>query len=138
MSYDNQQWPPSIGGPPSSGQAEYGVPASSESGGISTAALITGICSVVFPLVAYLVLKSATESVRTMSNTTDLGLFKFGAILLFLTRLVCVVAVSLGIVAACLAGQNSGRRAKGIVAVCLGLLPYLVFIILVLTDTRLP
>ena len=78
MSYDNQQWqPPPMGGgyPPPPGPSGYGPPAPALGGnGLSTAALITGICAVGFPILGYILLS-------TVSSPYDMGLIKFGTIL---------------------------------------------------------
>jgi hypothetical protein len=134
MSYNNQQWPPPGGGYPPPPQSGYGTPISTPAVGnaVFTGALITGICSVVFPLLGIVLL-------ATLRSTMDLTLMKLGSIFFFLTFFVAMVAICLGTVAISLAGQDSGRKAKGIVGLCLGLLPYLVIVILILVaNTRVP
>lgn len=130
MSYDNQQWqpPPMGGGYPPPGQSSYVPPTAAIGGnGLSTAALITGICATGFPILGFVLLVTGSRSYA-------LGLIKFGTILLFLAFFVGVIAISLGIVSVSLAGQNSARRAKGIVGLCLGILPFFVLMILMMIS----
>jgi len=132
MSYNNQQWTPPGGGYPPSGG--YSTPTStlSVSNSLFSGALITGICSVVFPLLGIVLLMGARSAM-------SVALIKLGGIFLFLTFIVGIVAISLGTVAIALAGQDSGRRAKGIVGLCLGILPFAVILILSLfTESRMP
>ena len=132
MSYDNQQWqPPPMGGgyPPPPGPSGYAPTAPAIGGnGLSTAALITGICAVGFPILGYILLS-------TVSSPYDMGLIKFGTILFFLAFFVGVIAISLGIVSVSLAGQNPARKAKGTVGLCLGILPFVVLVILMMSAS---
>jgi hypothetical protein len=136
MSYDNQQWqPPPMGGgyPPPPGPSGYGATTTAAVGNeLFTGALITGICSVVFPLLGIVLL-------ATLRSTMSIGLAKLGSIFFFLTFIVGIVAICLGIVSVSLAGHDSGRKAKGVVGLCLGILPFAVMVILALvSESRMP
>jgi hypothetical protein len=132
MSYDNQQWqPPGSGYPPPGG---YGSSTTTVTVGntVFTGALVSGICSIIFPLLGIVLL-------ATLRSTMSLTLAKFGGICFFLTFIVGIVAICLGTVAISLAGQDSGRRAKGIVGLCLGILPFaVIFILMLVSESRMP
>lgn len=132
--YDSQpQWqpPPSGWGYPPSGQYVSAPPPTRGGGGLSTIALINGICATVFPLLAYSILSSASRF--------EIGSYKFSMVLIYLTIIMGLTAINLGIVAICLADQNSARKTKGIVGLCLGILPFFVLMILALSaGPRIP
>lgn len=132
MSYNNQQWTPPGGGYPPSGG--YGTSSNNSAIGnaVFTGALVTGVCSVIFPLLGIVLL-------ATLRSTMSMGLAKLGGICFFLTFIVGIVAICLGTVAISLAGQDSGRRAKGIVGLCLGILPFaVIFILMLVSESRMP
>lgn len=131
--YDNQaQWqpPPAGWNYPPPGQSSAGPAQDVGGNGLYTTAMLCGICATVFPILAIAILAS-------VRGYGDMGLAKLGSILMFLTLIMGLTAISLGVVATSLAGRNSARRAKGILGLCLGILPFLVLLILILaSDVR--
>ena len=121
------QWqappPPGYGYPPAGGgYPPYGyAPASGGGGGISKAALFTGIASAVMLFLVFII---AASGARSRDARAMVGII---AILMLLAALVAVI---LGIVALSMASKNPGvSKAGAIVGICLGALPLLLFFI---------
>ncbi|HEX8889908.1 MAG TPA: hypothetical protein VF779_12200 [Pyrinomonadaceae bacterium] len=121
--YDNQprwQQPPAGWATPPQGQFNYKPSLGVGSSSLSTTALICGICATFFPLMAYALASSAR----------DYATIKLAVILMYLTIIMGLTAINLGIVAASLANGDSARKTKGIIGLCLGILPFFIFMML--------
>jgi tellurite resistance protein TehA-like permease len=91
--------------------------------GISKAALITGISATATLLLAFLVAAIAVSN-RSRDTAAVAGIF------MLLAGIAGLTAIVLGIVAISSAGKNPGAsKVKGIVGLCLGALPVLVWLI---------
>ena len=115
--------PPPYGYPPPPGGG-YGYPPATGGGdGISKAALITGIGATSTFLLAILIAVIAVSN-RSRDMLAVVGIFGLLALLAGLT------AVILGIVALSMASKRPGAsKAKGIIGLCLGALPILLWLI---------
>jgi hypothetical protein len=125
------QWqppPPNWGYTPSD-QYQPSAPDASTPGSsmLSSAALFTGI-GAIFALVLGFILSASAAS----SYPPSMGTAKFAGILFFLMIIAGITAINTGIVAIALANRNPGRKAKGIVGLCLGILPFIILIILIM------
>jgi hypothetical protein len=114
------QWQQSPTGWASLPQGQYAYVSSSPAiggSGISTTALISGICATFFPILAYGIASSAR----------DYSALKLAAILMYLTIIMGLTAINLGVVAISLSNGDSSRKTKGTIGLCLGILPFFVF-----------
>lgn len=105
----------------------YGMPYAPSSGGegLASAALYTGISTIVCLLLGFLLIFSAASSFPY-----NQGLAGMGGILIFISFIGGLTALILGIVAASMANRNpSISKAKAIVGLCLGTIPLLLLII---------
>lgn len=140
-SYYQQQPPPGYGyyPPPGMYPPPYGAgyPPQQGGGGLATAALWTGISTAACIAFGYLLIFVGASSMR--SSYYDGGYPRyygpppsmvFGGILIFLSFIVGLTALILGIVAASMSSRNPNiSKAKAIVGLCLGAIPYLLLII---------
>jgi hypothetical protein len=100
-------------------------PPSSGGEGLATAALYTGISTIVALVLGYVLIFSAIGSYPR--NT---GLIGMGGILVLLSFIVGITALILGIVAASMSSRNPNiSKAKAIVGLCLGTIPLLLLIV---------
>jgi hypothetical protein len=61
-------------------------------------------------------------------------MIKFASILFLLMFITGLTAINLGIVALSMAGQNSARKAKSIIGLCLGTVPFLLLIVIFMAS----
>jgi hypothetical protein len=118
------QQPPGYGYPPPGAPPPYGYAPQPGSGeGLSKAALITGIGATGTFLLAIIIAVIAVSN-RSRDMLAVVGIFGLLALLAGLT------AVILGIVALSMASKHPGAsKVKGIIGLCLGALPILLWLI---------
>ena len=139
--YQPQQPPPPPGWgyypPPGGYPPPYGMPYPQSPGGegLATAALWTGISTGACLIFGIVLMISAASTWASSYNsgyyTRRPGpAFAFGAILVFLSYIVGLTALILGIVATAMSNKNpSISKAKAIIGLCLGTIPFLLLIV---------
>lgn len=93
---------------------------------LASTALLMGIIATASLILAFLLSASASGSF----SGPNLTMIKFATILFMLMFIAGLTAISLGFVALSLSSQNPTRKAKSIVGLCLGFVPFLLIIIL--------
>ena len=92
-------------------------------GGLATAALFTGVGTMAALVVGIIIMVVAAGSF-------NIGMYQFGAILVFLSLISGLTALILGIVCVSMSNRNPAiSKAKGIIGICLGAIPLLLMII---------
>jgi hypothetical protein len=98
--------------------------------GLATAALFTGIGTIVALLLGFIIM-------YTSASSFNLGMVQFGAILVFISLISGLTALILGIVAVSMSNRNPAvNKAKGIIGICLGAIPLLLVIIGLIARMR--
>jgi hypothetical protein len=113
-------YPPGQYSPPG-----YGMPYPPAQGGegLASAALFTGIGTVGSLILGIVIMYAGAGSF-------NIGMAQFGAILVFLSLIAGLTALILGIVTISMSNRNPAiSKAKGIVGLCLGVIPLLLMII---------
>lgn len=135
------QWqqPPTGWQPPPPG---YGYPPMAandpgSTGGVvrlATIAMSMGIIAATSLVLGFLLRASAASSYSSSGSydAPNFGLLKFVSILFMLMFITGLTAINLGIVALSIAPNNSAGKAKSLIGLCLGALPFLLLIILVM------
>jgi hypothetical protein len=126
--YAGAQPPQGWGYPPPS-QPDTAYPTSATK--LATIALIMGITAVSSLVLAFILGASASNSYYG----PNVGMVKFATLLILLMFLTGLTAINVGIVALSMASQDSTRKAKSIVGLCLGILPFLLIIILIMAAS---
>jgi hypothetical protein len=91
--------------------------------GLATAALFTGVGTIAAMVLGIIIMVIA-------SGSFNIGMYQLGALLVFLSLISGITALILGIVAISMANRNPAiSKAKGIVGLCLGIIPLLLMII---------
>ncbi|MDT4897873.1 MAG: hypothetical protein QOH25_2950 [Acidobacteriota bacterium] len=93
---------------------------------LASTALIMGIIATASLILGFLLSASASNSYYG----PNVGMIKFASILFILMFITGLTAINLGLVALSMSGQNPSRKAKSIIGLCLGFLPFLLIIIL--------
>ena len=93
---------------------------------LSTIALFMGIAATVTLILGFLLSATASSSF----SGPNVAMIKFATIFFMLMFITGLTAISLGFVALSISGQNPTRKAKSIVGLCLGFVPFLLIIIL--------
>ncbi|HEX8846741.1 MAG TPA: DUF4190 domain-containing protein [Pyrinomonadaceae bacterium] len=138
-------YPPPGAYPPPYG---YGMPYTPppQGGGLGTAALWTGISTMGCLVFGFLLILAGASSYATYAydSTYRYGppsppaSLVFGGILFFLSFVVGLTALILGIVATSMSGRNPNiNRAKSVTGLCLGAAPYVLWFILLIAGTSI-
>lgn len=98
---------------------------------LASIALLMGIIATASLILGFLLSASAASSFSGPNVT----MVKFATILFMLMFITGLTAISLGFVALSMASQNPTRKAKSIVGLCLGFLPFLLIIILFMASS---
>ncbi|HKR01342.1 MAG TPA: hypothetical protein VJT09_11760 [Pyrinomonadaceae bacterium] len=110
----------------------YGMPYPQPAGGegIASAALLTGVGTIVALVIGIIVMYGGASSF-------NLGMMQFGGILVFLSLIAGLTALILGIVTVSMSNRNpSISKGKGIVGICLGAIPLVLMVIGLLARMR--
>ena len=99
---------------------------------LASTALIMGIIATATLILGFLLSASAANTYYG----PNLTMVKFATILFILMFITGLTAINLGLVALSMSGQNPTRKAKSIVGLCLGFLPFLLIIILFMAASR--
>ena len=133
-----QQWqpppPPGWGYQPPGQYAPpgYGMPYPQPTGGegLGSAALFTGIGTMVALVLGFIIVYGGASSF-------NIGMMQFGGILILLSLIAGLTALILGIVTVSMSNRNPlVSKAKGIVGICLGIIPLLLMIVGLLARMR--
>ena len=109
---------------------QYNSSAPAGAGGLSNIALLMGIIAVASLVLGFLLSASAGSSYYG-PNLTTIKLVSVLFLLMFITGL---TAVNLGLVGVALASQNATGRAKSIVGLCLGAVPFVLLIVIFMAS----
>ena len=93
---------------------------------LASTALIMGITATATLILGFLLSASAANTYYG----PNVGMIKFASVLFILMFITGLTAINLGLVALSMSSQNPSRKAKSIIGLCLGLLPFLLIIIL--------
>ena len=93
---------------------------------LASTALIMGITATATLVLGFLLSASASSSF----SGGNVGMVKFASILFMLMFITGLTAINLGLVALSMANNNPTGKAKSIIGLCLGFLPFFLLIIL--------